>query len=369
MPGGVLLIQSDFKFFKMKEDLESEKYRQKLLKKVGESSYPPVKKEEIWDRVMTRVSENEKQHIIKPYLIWYSSAALILISLSLVIIIYNWNNFNFQVHNHTSTKKIVSRTPGTISTPAEKDLHSIKTPVIKKNETSSLNYHKSNLPVSQHSTPAVVSIPVITSYEKILTHHLSDGSKVTLNSNAKLEIQESTDRELSVKLTGEAYFEVLPNKSRVFKVYFGNSNLQVLGTKFNVRYLSNEKYMEISVVEGLVRVYGKDDKNGTEIKQGQQFKITSSGEKELLQVDPYHFIYWKSGILSFKTTKLKEVAAMLTRVYNSEIIVDSVIKNCTFTGDLSQLSLNESLQVIEVTTSFKIEKRTNITYISGLGCD
>jgi transmembrane sensor len=354
----------------MKEDLESEKYRQKLLKKVKQNTYSTAKKEEIWDRVMARVSENKKQTKIKPYVIWYSSAALILISLSVVFILYKWNSFNFQVLNNRSDERIVSGTQATIANPIKKDLPEDKTPVMKDHKTAELNNHpKFNTPVLQHTTPGIVNTPAITSYEKILLHNLSDGSKVTLNSNATLKIEESNSRELSVNLTGEAYFEVLPNKNRLFKVYFGNSYLQVLGTKFNVRNLSNEKYMEISVTEGLVRVYGKDDKNGTVIKQGQQLKIASSGEKELLQVDPYHFIYWKSGILSFKTTKLKEVAAMLTRVYNSEVMVDSNIKNCTFTGDLSQLSLDESLKVIEATTFCKIEKRNDITYISGSGCD
>lgn len=64
---------------------------------------------------------------------------------------------------------------------------------------------------------------------------LPDGSKVWLNAASSLRFPTAfTGRERTVMLTGEAYFDIAPNKNMPFKVQTGDTKVEVLGTQFNI---------------------------------------------------------------------------------------------------------------------------------------
>ena len=70
----------------------------------------------------------------------------------------------------------------------------------------------------------------------ITSVQLSDGSKVLLSANSRLEYQkEFTDTIRSVKLSGEARFEVAKDASRPFIVCTEQLQTRVLGTVFDVK--------------------------------------------------------------------------------------------------------------------------------------
>lgn len=78
----------------------------------------------------------------------------------------------------------------------------------------------------------IVSTPPAT----ITSVQLSDGSKVLLSANSRLEYQkEFTDTIRSVKLSGEARFEVAKDASRPFIVCTEQLQTRVLGTVFDMK--------------------------------------------------------------------------------------------------------------------------------------
>src|SRR5690606_18264831 len=80
---------------------------------------------------------------------------------------------------------------------------------------------------------------------------LPDGTKVWLNADSRISFLSNlgaTDREVAV--TGEVYFEVAKLAGKRFTVKNGAGEIEVLGTKFNVRAYPEDKAMQTALVEG-----------------------------------------------------------------------------------------------------------------------
>ena len=93
----------------------------------------------------------------------------------------------------------------------------------------------------------------------IYTLALSDGSKVTLNSESKLSYPSQFEGQVrKVKLEGEAYFEI--QKTADHKQFIVETDLQeieVLGTKFNIKAFDFDDENFSTLAEGSVKVRNK----------------------------------------------------------------------------------------------------------------
>ena len=84
---------------------------------------------------------------------------------------------------------------------------------------------------------------------------LSDGSRVWLNAGSSVTYPvafSGPDRKISIN--GEAYLEVVHDKSHPFYVTKHNVQVQVLGTHFNVNAYDDESNIKITLLEGAVAV-------------------------------------------------------------------------------------------------------------------
>ncbi len=87
---------------------------------------------------------------------------------------------------------------------------------------------------------------------------LEDGTKVWLNQNTILTIpRKFSEDERQVRLFGEAFFEVTKDKNRPFIVLNKNTEINVLGTSFNVQV--NKERVRVAVKEGKVRLTSRID--------------------------------------------------------------------------------------------------------------
>src|SRR5690606_26229989 len=70
---------------------------------------------------------------------------------------------------------------------------------------------------------------------------LPDGSEVWLNANSTLTYPSKfTENERKVNFSGEAYFSVVKNTQKPFKVISHGQQVEVLGTEFNISSYPNE---------------------------------------------------------------------------------------------------------------------------------
>ena len=90
---------------------------------------------------------------------------------------------------------------------------------------------------------------------------LPDGSSVDLNSNSKIQFRENESGFRSVKLSGEAYFDVSHDPEKPFIINVGQAVIRVTGTAFSVRSFPSGRRIEVYVKSGSVQFYqaGKEE--------------------------------------------------------------------------------------------------------------
>lgn len=173
---------------------------------------------------------------------------------------------------------------------------------------------------------------------------LPDGSTVTVASGSELTY--SPDFGISGKrevyLKGQAFFDVQHDTSRPFIVHAGKVNITVLGTAFNVKALSTDGDIIVTVKRGKVRVSDPEKTLGT-ITPLQQI-IYNKRQQNSVQtsVDSDKYLEWKKLDCLIDNLTIKEVAGLLEERYKVEIDIDEdAASDERFTATFPQ---NQSLE-------------------------
>jgi transmembrane sensor len=355
-------------------------FKDALRKKMTEK---PVRLEtdaQLWRRVLNEVKPDPKT-IYKTEYPWYAMAAAVLLFICFGIGLFLYNSKgNILSQNLEKEEAPISNNhvlSQNFKVEKEKALTDLSESSDKKSSSNTETLKKetfaeqktittaSNLPALKYFNNA----KVIRANNKIREHNLIDGSLVALNEGSTIKIDNAFKNQRNIMLEGEAYFNVAPDKNKPFTVYFSDYKLIVIGTKFNIRNIGSEKIKEITVTEGVVRVFDNNNEEGIKVKKGEQLKLSPGIESVVKKVEADNYISWKTGNMDFKRTRLEEVAVLLSRQFDQKIILANQIKNCKFTGDLSGLNLDESLKILSSSTSLKVEKSNRKIYITGSGCD
>lgn len=209
-----------------------------------------------------------------------------------------------------------------------------------------------------------ISTPKGGQYEIILP----DGSHVWLNAASALRFPAAfTDKERSVELSGEAYFEVTKNPNQPFRVHLSSSTgegpdgvVEVLGTHFNINNYHDETSSKTTLLEGKVKVSraGSGNPESQILLPGQQAAISSAAIK-VQKVDAEESIAWKNGIFNFNNADIKTVMRQIARWYDVEVVYEGNVSVEKFEGEIPRSStLNEVFKILELSAvHFKIEGR------------
>lgn len=192
---------------------------------------------------------------------------------------------------------------------------------------------------------------------------LPDGSVVDLNTNTDIEVALGGDtREIALH-RGEAYFDVTSDPGRPFIVKTVNSEIRVLGTAFNVRYLEDKTV--ITVAEGRVQLVPVS-KEGTqlyesavEILPGNQVSVSAAYEmSEIRQVGLGGITSWRNGNLVFKGDHLAVVVQELNRYFKTPLAIeDSITGTIPISGVFKTADLNSVLKLLKQGHGVKAEER------------
>lgn len=236
------------------------------------------------------------------------------------------------------------------------DLHSTMDGVIANATTKTavkLDSTTTRIPLNTLITPSGVTYNV----------RLSDGTKVFLNENSKLVYPvKFVGSQRIVSLEGEAYFDVTTNKDTSFVVTSqNNSEIKVLGTKFNVSNKENSTYT--TLVEGSVEV--KSGENKVVIKPSEQAVINPNGRGiSISEVDTNIYTAWMDGRYVFVDENLSEIMKKLSQWYGIEVEYDNQITpRLKLSGSLRKFkSFKDVVQVMEATglIEIKVQDETHI---------
>ncbi|SHN40877.1 FecR family protein [Chitinophaga sp. CF418] len=197
---------------------------------------------------------------------------------------------------------------------------------------------------------------------------LPDGTKVWLNAASSIRYPIAfTQNERRVKITGEVYFEVAPNVAKPFMVDVNSSTeIEVLGTHFNVNAYKDEAAINTTLLEGKVRV-NTNQQPGVILKPGQQASLSTNGTLQVFKdIDTAQVIAWKEGWFQFHLANLPEVMRQVSRWYDVEVNYKGNITDAVFEGRIQRdLTLAQMLKILEkYHVRFHVEGKT-ITVLPG----
>jgi len=196
---------------------------------------------------------------------------------------------------------------------------------------------------------------------------LSDGTQVWLNAGSSIRYPTVfAGNERRVEITGEAYFEVVKNKMKPFRLSVNNrEEVEVLGTHFNINAYDNEDAITTTLIEGAIKVGGLPSEMGKQVmlKPGQQAQVGGSVNgveiKVINNADMAKVMAWKNGVFDFQEASLAEVMRQLERWYDIEVVYEKGVPDIHFIGKMSKgLSLKSVLKGLnESEVHFRMEGR------------
>lgn len=188
---------------------------------------------------------------------------------------------------------------------------------------------------------------------------LADGSVIILNENTVLKYPDefnSDTREVFLS-KGQAFFKIARDINHPFKVSMNKSDVEVLGTSFNIK-LANHK-IELGVKTGKV-LFSPYKGGATSILTAGQALSYDIEKKELITKTAQNDDAWLTKELVFVDTPLDEVCKQLTDYYGVVIkLKDQKHAIKKLNAKFQNQSLNDVLIVLNETYNITIKKENH----------
>ncbi|MCD8415163.1 FecR domain-containing protein [Tenacibaculum dicentrarchi] len=200
-------------------------------------------------------------------------------------------------------------------------------------------------------------IYIATTYGEQKEVTLSDGSVVWLNASSKISYKENSPR--TIRLEGEAFFEVAKDKKHPFTVETpDNIIVKALGTSFNIKSYKENNYYETVLFTGKVAVNAKDsEKNRIIMLPNDKIRILKKNKHVLKSVikNKMNTISWREGKIQFKNKTFKEIVTDFKNQYNLKFHFENEkISNVKFTGTFEKtMPIREILEILKITKPFE----------------
>lgn len=177
-----------------------------------------------------------------------------------------------------------------------------------------------------------------TVYETELGHQevmtLSDGSRVSLNTDSKIAVSYSGRHRRIDLLRGEAMFDVAHNPDRPFLVMADAERVRALGTSFSVRREGDR--VSVVLVKGsveLARARGDGYEPQMIMAAGERATVDGAGRVNLDRPAVAEVTAWRKGEVVFNETTILEAANELNRYNTTKIVVtDPEVARIRVTG-------------------------------------
>ena len=196
---------------------------------------------------------------------------------------------------------------------------------------------------------------------------LSDGTRIRLAPASHIRVAaDYGEKERSVYLEGQGYFEVKHDESRPFIVYAGTAIARDVGTDFAVRSYAEDRAVQVVVRSGAVAMSGVG-----RLDAGDVGRLGIDGTSSLthgVAVDA--LLAWLDGRLVFHDAPLATVIAELRRWHDADVqLADPRLGTLPFTGVLTDVSFRSSVDLVAATLGLRVRRageRVTLDRIGGL---
>lgn len=183
---------------------------------------------------------------------------------------------------------------------------------------------------------------------------LSDGTEVWMNSASHLRFPFNFNgKAREVYLEGEAYFKVAKDADRPFIVHANGTEIEVLGTSFNVSSYGDS--VVTSLVEG--SVMNRSTSDSLILRPGFQSVFSPHAGLKEERFESNRVLSWMQGVHYFENIPLDGISDVVWRWFEVKLIVeDPRLHKLTFTGAIEKnKSLDVFIRHLELTSGIKAD--------------
>ena len=170
-------------------------------------------------------------------------------------------------------------------------------------------------------------IPMITheATDEKITDTLKDGSSFTMNKSSSISYtKEFNDQRRELVLSGEAFFNVKPDKTKPFIITIDDLKVEVIGTSFNVRNAPSTESIEVQVQSGVVKMYTSEKE--LVVTMGQTgIYLKPRGEFRLRDTINLNSISYATNSFYFNDISLQDASHYLEEAFGVEIRIGALI--------------------------------------------
>lgn len=207
------------------------------------------------------------------------------------------------------------------------------------------------------SNPAPVNaFQYATSTGEVREVTLADGSKITLGGATSVTGRFSKRlREIDLD-RGRAFFDVSSDPDRPFRVAVSQSQIEVLGTAFDIEY--GPDTVQVSVTHGRVNVSPRartDQTEPTLLTAGKRVRATLSGTVGAPTNYDVNSLSWRDGQLAYIDARLEDVIAEVNRYRDQKIrIADSALEDLRVSFNVASNQTDILLAGLEATIPIQV---------------
>lgn len=206
------------------------------------------------------------------------------------------------------------------------------------------------------------------SNDRVRGVELPDGSVAYLNADSKITYAKDFNRKnRTISLSGEAFFEVAPDKSRPFVIHADNADIRVVGTSFNVRSTPSDHHVEVYVATGVVEMFPAGQAESLITLHPGDLGMVSGMKATSRKSRNANAIAWKTGEMDFRDTRLSDAISILNNIYRVNIIclepgLDTILTNGTYR--YPDESLDQILTILCTQNNMKVRNEDQTIYLS-----
>ena len=208
---------------------------------------------------------------------------------------------------------------------------------------------------------------------QIMKVMLADGSIVWLKDRSTLSYPNKfTGNERHVQLTGEALFEVAKDPGHPFIIQCGALEAKVLGTSFNIK--TSDKDIEVVVLTGKVALSSADHQQSVVVMPNEKALYNKALKQIAKVVAKEHeaevTMVGTEYNMHFEEVQLRRILRRIADKFNVQVNVeDPSINECLITVDLTDQSLDNTLDIIKRILAIQYEKNGNDIILKGGACN
>lgn len=203
---------------------------------------------------------------------------------------------------------------------------------------------------------------------------LPDGTRVWLNASSSITYPTAfTGNERRVMISGEGYFEVAKDATKPFKVSIQKGNdkqpteIEVLGTHFNINAYDDEALVKTSLLEGKIKIVSDyySGKQSAILKPGQQAQVEVEGKLKVKEnANMEEVIAWKNGDFLFQSADIGTLMRQVARWYDITVRYPNGMPKDKFSGKIGRnVNLSQLLEILKYSeVKFELKERTLIVY-------